>query len=176
MLATGREHLFTTRFRLGIRSTRRVAASARSLPPTPRHLIARTMSSELKPTERLAVIGIPLSETDIYHLQPYFSKIDNYPNAKETDADVLAAADVLYGNLAGIKSFDAIHNVKFAQLSNAGADDVLENKFWSEDERAKKVPMATVAGVHIASISQVLSLPRNCDNFKCLFCWASTSS
>jgi hypothetical protein len=113
----------------------------------------------IKPTERLVVLGIPLSETDIWHLQPHFAHIAHFPNAKEADAAALGAADVLYGNLARIKAFDGISNVKFAQLSNAGADDVLANKFWHEDERARKVEMATAAGVHIASISQVRPHP-----------------
>jgi hypothetical protein len=108
--------------------------------------------------ERLVVVGIPFPDDHRARLAPHFAEIAYFADGKATDAAALEAADVLYGNLRHISTFDAIKNVKFAQLSNAGADDVLANAFWKEDERASKVLMATVAGVHMAPISQVHAL------------------
>jgi hypothetical protein len=128
---------------------------------TARSLLIKTPHRAMSTAERLVVVGIPFPDDHRARLAPHFAEIAYFADGKATDAAALEAADVLYGNLRHISTFDAIKNVKFAQLSNAGADDVLANAFWKEDERASKVLMATVAGVHMAPISQVhlLSLP-----------------
>jgi hypothetical protein len=115
-----------------------------------------TMSADLT-AGRLVVIGIPFPPEHRARFEPHFSSIAHFTSAKEVDRDALAQADVIYGQGHNIKSLDEIPNAKFVQISNAGVDDVLVHKFWKEDERAAKVPMATVAGIHMEPISQVLA-------------------
>jgi hypothetical protein len=120
------------------------------------------MASSPAKSGNLVVIGIPFPTGHLSRFDSHFTSILHFPKPAEADPAALANADIIYGQLHTIKSFDEIKNVQFVQLSNAGADDVLNHSFWREDERARKVPMATVAGIHMECISQVCVSPGYC--------------
>jgi phosphoglycerate dehydrogenase-like enzyme len=118
-----------------------------------RVLSLRSMSSSAN--SHLVVLGIPFPDAHRARFTPHFSSITHFPSAKDADADALAHADVLYGQAHTLRGIGQIPRARFIQLSNAGADDVLDKLFWKEDPAAREVVMTTVAGIHMAPISQV---------------------
>jgi hypothetical protein len=123
----------------------------------PLHVVRRDIPPSSSPDLRLVVSGASLPDDHRTRLSKYFKTIDYFPNLGEIDAEALKAAHALYGWGWGrrIQSFDQIPNLRLAQITAAGADEVIHNPMWKEDERANKVQMATVAGVHMVPISQV---------------------
>ncbi|KAH9836553.1 D-isomer specific 2-hydroxyacid dehydrogenase [Rhodofomes roseus] len=118
-------------------------------------LSTATMSSNAL-FEHILVLNVPLPDAHRALLAEHSKNITHIPSARTPGSvpdEAYRKADVIYGFPTGLESWAQVPSLKFVQLDSAGADSVVRGKMWHE-ERAEKVVMATVAGIHMAPISQ----------------------
>ncbi|KZT67620.1 hypothetical protein DAEQUDRAFT_383796 [Daedalea quercina L-15889] len=141
-----------------VRSAAQTLAGAwRTQPESGSALSSQLMVSSSKDTrfEHILVLNVPFPDAHRALLDKHAKSITHIPNPRETpvpDAEYRKAT-AIYGSPVGLKRWEQVPNLKFVQLDSAGADGVVREKMWHE-EGAERVVMATVAGVHMAPISQ----------------------
>ncbi|KAH9921428.1 uncharacterized protein B0H18DRAFT_560275 [Fomitopsis serialis] len=106
--------------------------------------------------EHILVLNVPLPDAHRALLEKYAKTITHIPAVRTPGSvpdEEFRKATVIYGYPAGLKDWAQVPNLRFIQLDSAGADSVVRGAMW-HDEQAERVVMATVAGVHMAPISQ----------------------
>lgn len=108
------------------------------------------------PFSTVLVNSIPLTPAHRARLEAFFPTVHHHlDRTKPPPADLLAAADVLYGfPHPSLTAAAQVPRLQLVQLASAGSERALESPLWRE-AAAKGIKLATAAGVHTGPIPQV---------------------